>query len=995
MSPGTRFGWLPAILGAALLAAALTAPAAGAFGLLPGDAGFSVTTTEPDGSLADRAGTHPGALTTRVGLEADDGDLRDLEIERPPGLVENPAVVEPCTLTQFHTPRNSPFQASTSGENCPLNSQVGTLTVTLSESGAERTYGVFSLNPPTGAPALLGARPFGMPITFTPVVRSSSGSYRTALAVRDLSQQLDVSGLELTLWGNPYHVDHDSRRGDCLNELDPENGFGTPAALEREPQTVPPSPPYYEPGTCSVGNPKAYPVRAYLTLPTDCATPLESRVAVSSWQHPARIERSFTHRDGGGGPLRLSGCEDVPFRTEGVTARPNSDRAASPTGFEFELAVDQGTMLKGTTEAGRLIPQTRAPSQVRSAVVGLPEGMTVNPSLAAGLRGCTPARYAAETLGSAEGAGCPNDSKIGEMVVQSPLFKRQITGSLYLAEPYDNPFGTLVAIYMVARAPERGVMVKLAGRVDADPADGSLVATFDDLPQLPYESLLVRFRDGQRSPIAAPAHCGTYATKIALSPWASAGRVLEKADPFALTRGIGGGPCPGALSPFAPQAESGTSNRNAGWRSPFYLHLTRTDAEQEITSYSATLPKGLLGSIAGVPFCPEAAIAAAARNGGFAETAAPSCPAASKIGYTSAGYGLGNVLAYAPGGLYLAGPYHGSPLSIVAVDSATVGPFDLGVIIVRSAIRVDPRTAEISIDSAGSDPIPHIIKGIPIHLRDIRVYIDRPQFMVNPTSCERFAITSTLSGSGAVFSNPADDPLASAANPFQVSFCSSLEFKPKIALRLGGLTRRGAYPSLRATVTARAEDANIGKATVTLPPSLFLEQGHIDTICSRAQSAASRCPSGSIYGKARALTPLMDEPLEGPVYLRASENKLPDLVAELHGRGVRIDVVGKIDSHKGGMRATYDTLPDAPVSKFVLRLKGGKHGLLVNSEDLCTSKPAIARMIGHNNSGFLSRPELLNPRCAKQRKAEKRAAKRKAAKKKAAHHKTKTRSTKR
>ncbi|HYJ20838.1 MAG TPA: hypothetical protein VEW07_02300, partial [Solirubrobacterales bacterium] len=406
-------------------------------------------------------------------------------------------------------------------------------------------------------------------------------------------------------------------------------------------------------------------------------------------------------------------------------------------------------------------------------------------------------------------------------------------------------------------------------------------------------------------------------------------------------------------------------NRNAGSRSPFYLHLTRSDAEQEITSYSATLPKGLLGSIAGVPFCPEAAIQAAARNGGFAETASPSCPAASKIGHTTAGYGLGSVLAYAPGGLYLAGPYNGSPLSIVAVDSATVGPFDLGVIIVRSAIRVDPRTAEISIDSAGSDPIPHIIKGIPLHLRDIRVYIDRPQFMVNPTSCERFGIVSTLNGSGAVFSSAADDSTAAVANPFQVSFCSSLPFKPRLDLRLGGGTKRGKYPSLRATVTPRAGDAGIGKAVVTLPPALFLAQDHIDTICSRVQSAASRCPSGSIYGKARAITPLMDEPLEGPVYLRASDNKLPDLVAELHGRGIRIDVVGRIDSKDGGMRATYDVLPDAPVSKFVLNLKGGKRGLLVNSEDLCASAPARAQLTGHNNLAAKVRPALLNPKCKK------------------------------
>jgi hypothetical protein len=300
------------------------------------------------------------------------------------------------------------------------------------------------------------------------------------------------------------------------------------------------------------------------------------------------------------------------------------------------------------------------------------------------------------------------------------------------------------------------------------------------------------------------------------------------------------------------------------------------------------------------------------------------------------------------------------------------------VIIVRSAIHVDPTTAQVSIDSAGSDPIPHIVKGIPLHLRDIRIYIDRPSFMVNPTSCERFTTTSTLNGSGAVFSNPADDSLASVSNPFQVSFCSSLDFKPKVELRLSGATKRGGFPSLRATVTPKPGNANIGAAAVTLPPSLFLEQSHIDTICGKPQSAAGKCPAGSIYGKARAITPLMDEPLEGPVYLRASDNKLPDLVASLTGRGIRIDVVGRIDSKDGGMRATYPTLPDAPVSKFVLTLRGGKkHGLLANSDNACKEFAAVARMLGQNNKGAVSEPVVVNSACKK--------AKRKSSKKHSKH----------
>lgn len=949
----------------AMAALALGASSAQAsFGFLPGAEGFSESATEAGGSPDELAGSHPYAVSTSVNFKLEgsgpysDGDLRDLKVDLPPGLVENPTVVEQCTVSAFHTPRDSPFQESASGESCPLNSQIGTITVRGAFPGGERTFGLFNLVPPPGFLSLFGASPFGTPITFSTRVRSEEGAFGLSLEAHNGSQQLDISGLTITRWGNPWLAGHDPQRGDCLNEADPENGFGTTSTLEPEPQTKPPV--AYSAGTCAVGNPLTFPPLAYLTLPTSCAgTP--SKVTADSWQDPTPVSATS--------PFPIEGC-DPRFQATQATIQPLTERAASPSGLDFNLDLNQENLTKNVTPAGRVIPAVLAASQVKKAVVSLPEGMTVNPSVAAGLGTCTPAQYDAETVSSPPGAGCPNTAKIGEVTVQSPLSVAPIEGSLFLAKPMDNPFGTLIALYLVAKDPDRDLLVKLAGRVDPDEASGKLVATFDQLPQLPYSHLNVHFRESQRAPLATPASCGTFSGQADLYPWLDPSQVFHRPSFFDLKSGIGGGACPPASSPFAPKAAGGTYDRSAGSYTPFYLHLTRTDQEQEITSYSATLPPGLLGKIAGVPFCPEQDIAAAARNGGFAEAEHPSCPEASKIGHTTAGYGLGSSLAYAPGNLYLAGPYHGSPLSVVAVDSATVGPFDLGVIIVRSAIRVDPQTAQVSIDSQGSDPIPHIVKGIPLHLRDIRIYIDRPSFMVNPTSCEPFALASSLNGSGQRFSDPADDSTASAMAPFQVSFCSSLDFKPKIDLRLNGGTRRGKFPSLKATVTPRPGNAGIGKAQVTLPSSLFLEQGHIDTICGIGQSAQGRCPAGSIYGKARAITPLMDEPLEGPVYLRASSHTLPDLVASLTGRGIRIDVVGRIDSKDGGMRATYDTLPDAPLSKFTLTLKGGKeHGLLVNSDDLCKVKiPAQAKFAGHNNKGIVLKPKAINPACKKKAK---------------------------
>ncbi len=352
----------------------------------------------------------------------------------------------------------------------------------------------------------------------------------------------------------------------------------------------------------------------------------------------------------------------------------------------------------------------------------------------------------------------------------------------------------------------------------------------------------------------------------------------------------------------------------------------------------------------------------------MAERDHPSCPAASLIGRTYSGYGVGSVLAYAPGNLYLAGPYRGSAFSVVAIDSALVGPFDLGTVIVRSAVRVDPQTAQASIDATGTDPIPHIIDGIPIHLRDIRAYIDRPDFTLNPTSCEPFKVASALNGAGLRYADRSDDTLAIASAPFQAFDCASLGFRPRIGLALKGGTKRGDYPSLKVTVRPRRGDANIASSQVRLPPSLFLDQSRIRTICTKTQFSADRCPRGSIYGHVRAFTPLLEAPMQGPAYLRSSAHTLPDLVFALRGHGIEIDVVGRIDAYKGGIRGTFPTIPDAPVSKFVLRMNGGKRGVLVDAENLCKARQlATARLLGHANHGWRLHPEV-GVDCGKRKK---------------------------
>jgi hypothetical protein len=914
-------------LGAAVLLGAVTAaPAAASFGLLPGTEGFDAALSGEGGLPDAEAGSHPVALTIKLGFNQDgsfsDGDLRDLSLELPPGLIENPTAVPICSQADFHAPRSNPLEAgSLTGESCPDRTQLGILTVRSSYGGGEtRTFGLFNLQPPPGAPSELGANPYGAPILFVPDIRQAEGEYGLTLEARNVPQLVGIESLELTIWGTPWSILHNAQRGNCLNELEPSFGWAK----------------------CSIGRPLHNPSVAYLTLPTSCEGPLAFTATATSWQQPAPVTRTLS------GPS-LEDCDTLPFEPEPF-AQLSDPRASSPSGYEFDIDVDTAGVIK---------PQRRAPSPVRKAVVTLPEGVTINPSVGAGLGVCAPAQYEAETPTSPPGAGCPNESKIGDFRVRTPIISGAVDGAIFLAAPFQNPFNSLIAIYLVAKSTDRGILVKVAGELKADPVTGRLTATFDRLPQLPYSQLVIHFREGQRSPLATPGACGAFSTEADLTPWRDASLIEHFSLPLSITSGVGGGPCPSGTPPFHPQASGGTLNSHAGSYTPFYLHLTRTDVEQEITSYSATLPPGLLGKIAGVPYCPEAAIAAASRNSGVAERDHPSCPAASLIGHTTAGYGVGTVLTYAPGNLYLAGPYRGSSFSVVAIDSALVGPFDLGVVIVRSAIRVDPQSAQVSIDATNTDPIPHIVDGIPIHLRDVRAYIDRPNFTLNPTSCVASTLASALNGSGARFGEAADDSLATATVPFQAFNCASLAFKPKISLKLKGGTKRAQHPSLRVTVKPRPGDANIASAQVTLPPSIFLDQARIKTICTRVQFAAHRCPPESVYGHARALTPLLGVPMQGPVYLRSSGNTLPDLVFALAGQGIEIDLAGRIDSVGGGIRGSFEALPDAPVSEFRLTMDGGKRGILVNAADLCAEAPvAKAKLLGHNNRGVTMRPAL-------------------------------------
>jgi NHL repeat len=908
-------------------------------GLKAGSEGFGAAVYADGGSLTTLAGSHPYQVQLSVGLDQSGGslDLRHLHLQLPPGMLINPANAFGvlCSETTFTTPRSSPF-GSESGENCPDQAQVGTVRVTSGIGGGQtRTFGLFNLQPNFGEAARFGASPFGKSLVFDTKINSEVPGAYVDLDAAEIPQDLQLESLTVSLWGAPWDASHNTQRGDCLNEEEPTFGFAK----------------------CWAGEPLTSKPRAFVTLPTVCGASLTFSAEASSWQQPGTDQATASSG-------QVTGCQKLKFELES-NGLLSVTKASSASGFVFRFDNEN----EGFANA-----RERTQALVKKLTVQLPKGVSLNPSVGAGLDVCTPAQLAAETAFNPPGSGCPNGSKIGVFIVGLPYFANRLTGSVYLAEPHDNPFDSLLAVYLVAKSADRGMLFRIPGELSPDPGDGTITASFDNLPQLPYTHLEVNFRSGQRAPLVSPPYCGAATTKLTLASWSQGVADESSSTVSSIATGIEGGLCPNdATPPFDAEAVTGGVNSNVGSYTPYYVRISRHDTDQEITSYSLNLPKGITGRLAGIPFCPEADIEVARTNGGFKEIAHPSCPVASQVGRTETGYGVGPALTYSPGRIYLAGPYHGQPLSLVTINSATVGPFDLGTIVIRSAFSVNPLTAQLQIEAGSSDPIPHIIDGIPLHLRDVRIYMDRPQFTRNPTSCEPSQMISTITGSGASFEDAADDSTDTIARHFQLLNCLELGFQPKLGIQLRGQTRRSGHPALRAVLRVRAGDASMKRITVDMPKALFLAQNHIRQICTGVQFAEENCPSDSVYGKATVFSSLLDEPLRGPVYLRSSSHRLPDMVASLRSGSIHILLQGRIGpTGSGGIQVYFDNVPDAPIEAFVMQLNGGKRGLLENSADICSHPPtAMVKALGQNNRGSIYTTRLRG-NCGNRRQRRKR-----------------------
>ncbi len=866
---------------------------------------------ENEGGAPDtQAGSHPFQLTTTLALnrttEANPnlsyGELplpvalpKDLRFKLPPGLVGNATVLPQCTDLQFTT-------YETGEENiCPPETAVGVASVTINEP---KNLGfvtvpvpVFNLAPKVGEPARFGFEVAQASVILDTAVRTGEG-YGVTVSASNVSELVGVLSSQVTFWGVPGDPRHDQSRGwGCVS-----------GGAYQDPNRRPCNP---------VGQSQPTP---FLTLPTSCTGPLQTTVEGNSWAEPANfVERSYTFQDSFGQPLELGGCNQLAFDPS-IEARPETTQADTPTGLDFNLKVPQESTLTATG---------LAEATVRDATVTLPPGMSISPSSADGLQSCSDAQFA---VSSTERASCPSASQIGSVQVITPLLSSPLDGELFLGEPlcgnaaHPQPCGnknaedgSLFRLFLQAQG--SGVTVKLAGAVTVNAETGQVTTSFREDPQLPFSELKLDIKGGPRAPLANPQSCAGFpngpnglplaVTTSDLTPWSTP--FTSDATP---SSGFEVSGCIAPM-PFGPSFSAGTATPSGGAFSPFTLTLSRRDGEQNLSGVSVTTPPGLLGMLSAVPLCPEL------------QASQGTCGPQSLIGHTQVGAGAGSHPFFEPGNVFLTGPYKGQPFGLSIVTQAQAGPFNLGTIVVRSSIHVDPHTSALTITS---DPLPRIIDGVPLRLQTVNVTIDKRNFMFNPTNCRQLAISGTITGA-----SPSGAPASGVAvsSPFAAAGCKKLSFSPKFVVSTpahsskaagAGLTARLFYPK-----TAQGTQADIAKVKVDLPKQLPSQLKTLQKACVAAVFEANpeNCPKHSIVGRATVHTPVLPVPLTGKAYFVSHGGEaFPSLTMVLQGDGVTIDLVGSTFIHGGITSTTFKSVPDVPFETFELTLFQGEYAAL-------------------------------------------------------------------
>jgi uncharacterized repeat protein (TIGR01451 family) len=885
------------------------------------------------GSAVSQAGSHPYQATfdfnlntlpahSRLGRLAPAGNPKQLTVNLPAGLVVNPrATATRCTETQLENDNNSGESLLTRG--CPDSSAVGTIRVTLGLFGDAGTelLPLYNMVPPPGVPAEFAFDALvGLYVHLYGGLRTG-GDYGLSATGNDLLQYGSIVGVTATLWGYPSDPSHDRVRGRC----------------RRGPVASCPTPPVATP---------------FLAMPSACSGPLTSTVSTNSWQEPANfIEDSFATHDSNGEPVGVTGCGKLGFNPS-LSVAPETQTAGVSTGLNVDLRLPQRETLEPESQ------ELLAESNLKKAVVTLPAGVTVSPSVANGRGVCTPEEIA---LSSKEKPSCPDSSKVASAEVITPLLGHPLTGSVYVAQQDANPFGSLIALYLVVEAD--GAIVKLPGEVSLDPVSGQITASFDKNPQLPFSDLKLHFFGGPRAALVTPGACGSYTTTGKLTPWSSETPTAVSSS-FEVTQGCG-------PQPFAPSFTAGMTDGQAGGFSPFSVTISRNDGEQTLGGVTVTTPPGLLGVIKGVERCPEPQ----ANQG--------TCGPNSLIGHTTATAGVGPDPVSATGQVFLTTGYKGAPFGLGIVVPAVAGPFNLGNVIVRASVSVDRHTGQITI---ASDPLPTILQGVPLDVRTVNVTVDRPGFMFNPTSCDPLAVTGTITS--------AQGASTGVSSRFQAGNCAGLGFHPSFTASTQAATSKKNGASLDVKVGyPTGSQANIRSTAVVLPKQLPARLTTIQQACPEAVFNANpaSCPAGSNIGTATASTPVLAGALSGPAYLVSHGGAaFPDVTLVLQGEGVTLILVGSVDIKHGITSSDFASIPDAPISSFELNLPEGPHSGLaavVSAKakgSLCgTSLSMPTTITGQNGARITQNTRIAVTGCAKGKPV-----KRKKAKKSRKHSKS-------
>jgi hypothetical protein len=861
---------------------------------------FEAGAFNADGTPNLQAGAHPFEARTFFEFAqqpdpvpgGDDGiphntppveNVKDIEVTLPPGLIGNPGATPQCTEEQLF------------GNACPDASQVGVTTLGL-WNGNELfpiPLPVYNMVPDPGQTANFAFLVLIAPVHIVASL-NTDGDYSLKTDISEISELLPLGYSNLSFWGVPGDSAHDTARGDCI---------GTDTDDDEDPLND---------DACPVGGGSRTP---FLTLPSVCGIEGVTRLRARSWNDPGTWSTATS------APEMLSGCERQRFNANiGVFADPPV--ADSPTGLTVDLRIPQEQN-----------PDGLGTPPLKKTVVQLPEGLTVSPSAADGLQGCTPAQFG---FGSKADSTCPPASDIGNVSIATPLLPDPMEGDIYLAQPTGSQ---LLSIYLVVRGP--GLVVKLPGSIDADPSTGRLTATFDNTPMVPFSRFLLQFKGGPRAPLATPATCGPKTTTANLTSWNGSMAPVGTTSTFNVV-GCSGG--------FAPSFMAGSTNPLAGRGTGFLLRLSRSDGQQEISGIDVTLPPGLTGRLASVPLCGEA------------QAASGTCGPESQVGTTRVASGAGTSPFNLGGRVYLTGPYRGAPLGLSIVVPAIAGPFNLGTVVVRAAVHVDRETTRLRVVS---DPLPSIIQGIPLRIRTVEVNLSREGFMLNGTSCAPSRVGARIASTAGAG--------ADVSSRFQLAGCARLGFNPKLTARLVGRNqvRPGRHPGLRVRLRVGRNQANPRRVALTLPNSLALDVESLPNPCTQAQLAVLNCPASSQVGTTSAATPLLAERLRGPVYLVARSRGLPALAAVLRGQ-LTVVVQGQTAITRKGIRNTFGRIPDVPIRDFRLNLESGSGGILTPvRRSLCARKHRAAlRMRGHNGKAKNTRIALRTP-CRNVRRSKK------------------------